>query len=152
MDQNQTVGTTMVSKLDRPEAYAALLEDIAKRWLAHDGLWFQAAEKEYGMEAIQLDAAAWEHFAALEAERIKKLFHLPENVGLPVLGEALGLRLYALLNRQEIIMADETRLIFRMNEYRVQTARQRKSLPDFPCKSVGLVEYASFARVINPRI
>lgn len=67
-----------------------------------------------------MDTAAWERFAALEAERIKTICRLPENGGIPVLKEALGLRLYALLNRQEIIESGENRIIFRMNECRVQ--------------------------------
>ena len=64
--------------------------------------------------------------------------------------QALGLRLYAFVNRQEIIDIDENRIVFRMNECRVQSARKRKNMPDFPCKSVGLVEYESFARTIDP--
>jgi len=39
-----------------------------------------------------------------------------------------------------------------MKDCRVQTARRRKGLPDFPCKPVGLVEYAGFAATIDPRI
>jgi len=36
-----------------------LLEDQAKNWLAHDGLWFQAVEKQFGLEkAIELDTEA----------------------------------------------------------------------------------------------
>jgi hypothetical protein len=143
----------LLTKLGTPEDYLHFIEDLAKRWLAHDGLWFQAVEKEYGMEAaIKTDAAAWERFTALEAERIKKFFNLPENGGIPALKEALGLRLYAFLNEQEIIDVDPDRIIFRMKDCRVQSARKRKALPDFPCKSVGLVEYEGFARAIDPRI
>lgn len=143
----------LLAKLENPEGCRILLEDLAKRWLAHDGLWFQAVEKEYGMDAaIKMDAAAWEKFTALEAERIKKLFNLPDNGGIPVLKEALGLRLYAFLNEQEIIDVDANKIIFRMNDCRVQSARKRKNLPDFPCKSVGLVEYAGFAKAIDARI
>lgn len=143
----------LLTKLGTPEDYLRLIEDMAKRWLAHDGLWFQAVEKEYGMEAaIKADAAAWERFTALEAERIKKLFNLPENGGIPALKEALGLRLYAFLNEQEIIDVVANRIIFRMNDCRVQSARKRKNMPDFPCKSVGLVEYEGFAKAIDSRI
>jgi hypothetical protein len=39
-----------------------------------------------------------------------------------------------------------------MNDCRVQSARKRKNLPDFPCKSVGLVEYSGFAQAIDPGI
>lgn len=131
----------------------ALLKDMAKRWLAHDGLWFQAVEKEYGLDAaIRLDAAAWEKFSAIEAARIKKFLNIPENGGIPALKQALGLRLYSFVNKQEIIDVDESRIIFRMNDCRVQSARRRKGLPDFPCKSVGMVEYESFAKTVDPRI
>jgi hypothetical protein len=39
-----------------------------------------------------------------------------------------------------------------MNECRVQAARKRKGLPDYPCKSAGLVEYPYFATAIDDRI
>jgi len=49
-----------MDKLSR-EQLEELLTDFAKRWLAHDGLWFQEVEKAHGMEeAIKLDAGAWE--------------------------------------------------------------------------------------------
>jgi len=39
-----------------------------------------------------------------------------------------------------------------MNDYRVQAARKRKGLTDYPCKSGGLVEYRAFAETIDSRI
>src|SRR5660397_70582 len=44
------------------------------------------------------------------------------------------------------------RVVFRMEECRVQLARGRRGLPDFPCKSVALVEYEGFAKTVDPRI
>ena len=135
------------------EQLHALLTDFAKRWLAHDGLWFQAAERAHGMEeAIRLDAAAWERFTVLEARRIMSFLGLKEGGGLPALKNALGCRLYRFVNVQEILEPEVGLLIFRMNNCRVQAARKRKKLPDFPCKPVGLVEYSGFARTIDPRI
>jgi hypothetical protein len=135
------------------EFLITLLEDMAKRWLAHDGLWFQTVEEELGMEeAIKLDAAAWGEFSKIEAARIKALLQLPADGGIPALKEALGLRLYAFINKQEIIEVDQNKIIFRMKDCRVQSARKRKGLPDFPCKTVGLVEYAVFAKSIDSRI
>ena len=116
----------------------ALIEDMAKRWLAHDGLWFQAAEKAYGMEeAIRIDAAAWARFSPLEAERIMRFLKIPPKGGIPALKQALGLRLYAFVNKQEIIDIDRNRIVFRMNDCRVQSARKRKNMPDFPASPVG---------------
>ncbi len=129
------------------------IADLAKRWLAHDGLWFQAVEGSYGMAAaIEADRAAWEKFTVIEAKRIKALLALPDNGGLEALAKALNFRLYAFINEQEIVRVDDSKLVFRMKECRVQTARKRRSLPDFPCKPVGEVEYSGFASTIDPRI
>ena len=134
------------------EELIAWLENAAKNWLAHDGLWFLAVEEAFGMEkAIELDAKAWERFTVIEARRIMKLRGIEPGGGIAALKEALQYRLYSLLNLQEIIDVDERTIIFRMNECRVQAARQRDGRPDFPCKPVGLVEYTNFARTIDPR-
>lgn len=135
------------------EKILELLVDSAKRWLAHDGLWFQAVERNHGIdEAIKLDIEAWEVFTVLEAKRIMKFLDLPANGGLKTLKKALNYRLYAFINVQESIEEGDNKLIFRMNNCRVQSARKRKNLPDFPCKPVGLVEYGKFAETIDPRI
>lgn len=135
------------------EELVDLLSDFAKRWLAHDGLWFQAVESHFGMDAaIRLDEEAWDRFTRVEGRRIKERLGLPEQAGLDGLEKALDLRLYALVNEQEAERVDEGTLRFRMKRCRVQEARHRKGLPDFPCKSVGLVEYAGFAGAIDPRI
>ncbi|MBD3403065.1 hypothetical protein GF420_09220, partial [candidate division GN15 bacterium] len=130
-----------------------MLVDFAKNWLAHDGLWFQAVENKFGMEAaIELDTVAWERFTVIEAKRIMARHGIPENGGLEALKKALGYRLYAVLNTQEIRNETENSFEFYMVDCRVQSARKRKQMPLFPCKSVGLVEYAGFAKTIDPRI
>lgn len=135
------------------EQLIGMLEDAAKNWLAHDGLWFLAVEADHGMEtAIKHDTTAWESFTVIEAKRIMKRHGIEPNSGLEGLKKALGLRLYAHLNIQEILEETENSFIFRMNDCRVQSARNRDGRPDFPCKSVGLVEYTSFASTIDPRI
>ncbi|MEO0137541.1 MAG: DUF6125 family protein [candidate division WOR-3 bacterium] len=135
------------------EELLQFLPDLAKNWLAHDGLWFLGVEEKYGMEvAIELDKKAWEKFTVIEAERIMKRFKIPAYSGIPGLIQALKFRLYAFINKQEIVEVSEKRCVLRMNECRVQEARKRKNLPDFPCKPVGLVEYAYFAKTIDPRI
>ncbi|MFC1477485.1 DUF6125 family protein [candidate division KSB1 bacterium] len=135
------------------EELITLAEVFAKNWLAHDGCWFLAAEEKYGLDtAIQLDTRSWERFAAVEARRIKEAFNLPENGGLEALDRAFSYRLYSMINRQESEWKDENTLIFRMLECRVQAARRRKNLPDFPCKPVGTVEFTQFAKTIDERI
>ena len=130
-----------------------MLEDFAKNWLAHDGLWFQAVEQRFGLDvAIELDRLAWERFTVIEARRIMERHGIAAGSGLAGLKRALGLRMYSLLNRQEIRNETADSFEFCMVDCRVQNARRRKGLPLFPCKSVGLVEYRKFAETIDPRI
>lgn len=130
-----------------------IIDIYAKNWLAIDGTWFLAAEEQFDIDtAIKLDTESWRRFSPIEAKRIMKEIGIPEDCGLEGLKTALQYRVYARLNKQSIEEIDETRFIFRMNKCRVQDARKRKGLPDFPCKSVGLVEYAEFARTIDKRI
>jgi hypothetical protein len=130
-----------------------MLRDAALNWLAHDGLWFLAVEDKFDMEmAIELDAKAWESFTVIEAKRIMKRHNIEPGGGIPALAKALRRRLYAFINEYEVVEQTEKRLVFHMNDCRVQSTRHRKGLPDFPCKSVGLVEYGGFAHTIDPRI
>jgi len=129
------------------------IQDAAKLWLAHDGLWFQAVEKDDGMEkAMAHDTTAWSRFSPIEARRIMKRLDLEPGGGIDALVRCLQHRLYAHLNEQEIVEKSDTRVIFRMKKCRVQLARQRHCLPDFPCKSVGVVEYSTFAKTVDPRL
>jgi uncharacterized protein DUF6125 len=127
---------------------------FAKNWLAHDGCWFLAAEERFGMDtAIELDARSWARFAAAEARRIMTTFEIPAGGGLPALEEALGLRLYSVVNEQSVEWSDDgQRLRFVMNQCHVQVARRRKGLADFPCRRVEIVEFETFAKTIDPRI
>jgi hypothetical protein len=130
-----------------------LLTDASKNWLAHDGLWFRAVEDQFGIEAaMELDRKAWEKFTVIEAKRIMRRLGLEPGGGISALIKALNFRLYAHINVQEIAEQSETRCIFRMNRCRVQEARKRRGLADFPCKSVGIVEYSGFAKTIDSRI
>jgi len=145
-------GLAALEAMTKEELIRVCLDD-AKNWLAHDGLWFQAVEKDHGMDAaIEADRLAWEQFTVIEAQRVLARLGLEPGGGIPALVRCLEHRLYARLNVQEVVEVSDTRAVFRMNDCRVQSARQRKRLPDFPCKSVGLVEYAEFARTVDPRI
>lgn len=130
-----------------------LMEELAKNWLANDGVWFQAVEKSHGMnDAKRCNDTCWTRFSPFEAWSIKELLGLPEKAGLDGLKKGLQLRMYAHVNSQEIIDESPESIIFRMSDCRVQSARKRKGLPDYPCKSVGLVEYSYFAETIDSGI
>ncbi len=133
------------------EELIALIEIYSKNWLAMDGLWFQSIERENGIDnAMHHDEAVWSSFTVIEAKRIKKFLNLPEHAGIEGLKQALQLRLYANLNKNEIIVEGNS-LIYKVRDCRVQSARTRKQMPLHPCKPVGIVEYSEFAKVIDSR-
>ncbi|MBI4284532.1 MAG: cytosolic protein [Chloroflexi bacterium] len=137
------------------EALVDLTEEMAKNWLACDGIWFQTIEKNYDYEMLtakRINDTNWVRFSYIEAKIIMSRLGLPENGGLPALKEALKYRQYALVNQQEIVEAGDNKLIFRMIDCRVQAARKKRGLPDYPCKSAGIVEYSRFAEGIDARI
>ena len=129
-----------------------LIEIYSKDWLALDGVWFQSIEERCGMDAaMEHDVAVWRRFTQIEARRIKAFLRLGEHPGLEGLAQALRLRLYANINADRIEI-DGNVLTYSVIECRVQAARGRKGIPYHPCKRVGLVEYAGFAREIDSRI
>ena len=122
----------------------------AKNWLAHDGLWFQSIEEKYGMDmAIDMDREAWRKFTVIEARRLIDFLQLGRNSGINGLKKALLFRLYSCLNEDEIVVESNNVLIYRVKTCRVQMARRKKGMADFPCKSVGIVEYSLFAKTID---
>jgi hypothetical protein len=129
------------------------LAELAKRWLAMDGLWFQAAEKKFGIDvAIELDKEAWRRFSPIEAKRIMSFLGIEPGGGLDALEKCLQYRCYSYINVQEITRPAPDKLVLKMVKCRVQDARHRKNMTPFPCKQVGIIEYTEFARTIDPRI
>ncbi|PLW93227.1 MAG: cytosolic protein [Marinilabiliales bacterium] len=135
------------------EKLLELKEAVAVNWLATDGVWFQSVEFTRGMfDAKRCNDTTWAHFSPFEAWSIKEFLGLPEKPGLEGLKEALNYRLYGAVNKQSFTEETENSFVFQMNDCRVQSARKRKGLDDYPCKSGGLVEYTTFAEAIDSRI
>lgn len=133
------------------EQLRSLREALSINWLANDGIWFQAVEERHGMTlAQQCNDAAWARFSPFEAGCIMAASE--ESSPLACLEAALHRRLYAHINRYTIRQPDDQTLILEMNDCRVQSARKRRGLPDYPCKSGGTVEYTTFANAIDPAI
>jgi len=130
-----------------------LVSALGANWIAGDGVWFQAVETIYGMnDAKRCNDSCWTRFSPFEAWSIRQILGLPECSGIEGLKKALQFRMYASVNVQSIEDESPDGIIFRMNDCRVQSARKRRGLEDYPCKSVGLVEYGRFVEGIDPRI
>lgn len=143
------ITASSVDDLDR-EQLISLLQVYAKNWLAHDGCWFLSIEEKHGMdEAIDLDRESWLKFTIVEAKRLIEFLELGENSGIEGLAKALKFRLYSTINEDRIEIANEKTLLYYIKTCRVQAARRKKGLSDFPCDSVGIIEYSLFAKTID---
>jgi hypothetical protein len=136
-----------------PETMTNVGQALRTAWLAADGVWFQAVESRAGMDAAKrVNDTCWARFAPLEAARAKAMLGLPDDGSIPALKQALAARMYGRLNKWEFVEETENSVVFRMTDCRVQTARKRKGLADYPCKSGGTTEYTGFSHEIDPRI
>ena len=121
------------------EKLISLIDAMSVNWLANDGLWFQAVENSHDMcTGKRCNDTCWTRYSPVEAAMIKSFLQLPQQSGLGGLEQALSFRLYARINEQASERSGDE-LIFRMVKCRVQEARRRKGLPDYPCKSAGVV-------------
>jgi len=128
-------------------------EVIAINWLANDGIWFQEIEFNYSIkEAKHCNDLCWLNFSPFEALSICEYLKLSADSGLNGLKTALNYRLYALINKQSVHDDLEKSFVFQMDDCRVQSARKRKGLNDYPCKSAGIIEYTEFAKAIDSKI
>ncbi len=137
--------------LSREQLIALLLDD-SKNVIAMDGVWFQAIEKEQGMNsAMHFDEEAWKVYTKAEARRIKKFLGLEEHCGLEGLAKALQYRMVDRPNPSETVINGNI-LTYKIKVCRVQEARTRKGMPLHPCKSAAIYEYTGFAEAIDSRI
>jgi hypothetical protein len=135
------------------EELLLLLKDIAKTWVTGDGIWFQAVESSLGMTAAKMvNDACWSHFGRLESLKVSEHLELGTNGGLEALERALHLELYSTISAHSAGWEKDGSLVFTINECRVQDARRRKQMDDYPCKSAGMTQYTGFAKSVDPRI
>jgi hypothetical protein len=129
-----------------------LIKALSLNWLTGDGIWFRTVEDNHDMyTSKRCNDTCWTRYSPLEAAMIKSFLKLPEQSGLEGLEQALNLRLYTHINEQ-IIDRSGNELVLRMVKCLVQQTRKINKLPDYPCKSAGMVEFPAFAKTIDSRI
>ncbi len=134
------------------DSLISLIKALSLNWLTSDGMWFRTVEDNHDMyTSKRCNDTCWTRYSPLEAAMIKSFLKLPAQSGLDGLEKALSLRLYTHINEQ-VIERSGNELVLRMAKCLVQQTRKINKLPDYPCKSAGMVEFPTFARTIDPRI
>jgi hypothetical protein len=119
---------------------------------AVDGLYFLGIEGKFDTEsATEIDKNVWEIMGKIEARRIKETFKI-EGHDLSDLVAALKLTSWSLDLENKEIIEEESRVLFRNTECRVQNTRLKKGLSEFPCKNVRWGYLKTFAKEINGNI
>jgi hypothetical protein len=134
------------------DSLISLIKALSLNWLTSDGMWFRTVEDNHDMyTSKRCNDTCWTRYSPLEAAMIKSFLQLPEQSGLEGLERALNLRLYTHINEQ-VIERSGNELVLRMVKCLVQQTRKINKLPDYPCKSAGMVEFPTFAKTIDARI
>ncbi len=134
------------------ERLVSLIKAMSANWLTNDGVWFRTVEDNHDMyTSKRCNDSCWTRYSPVEASIIKSFLHLPEQSGLDGLEQALKFRLYANINEQTIERSGDG-LTLHIVKCLVQKTRASQGLPDYPCKSAGLVEFDTFATTIDSRI
>jgi hypothetical protein len=124
---------------------------FAKNWYTLDGLWFRAAEEEYGLEAaLKLDYKMWESDGIIEAKRIKKLFHLSDG-GPEGVVKAIHFMTWAPSTGYRCEPTPNG-VLWTCTYCPAQEARKRNGLVEHPCKPAGISCFGGAAQVIDPMV
>ncbi len=117
-----------------------------------DGLYFVGIEDKFGTEAAtEIDANVWSVMGKLEARRLREVLGFePDNI------EAISNYIKATgwhLDLEDVeLEISDNKIIERNIDCRVQSARLKKGLDEFPCKPVRFGYLQSFFKELNPNI
>jgi hypothetical protein len=120
--------------------------------LTLDGLWFLCVERDQGTaEAIRLDEEVWRRMGISEARLLKRFLSLDKVTSLEEICRIyLMTPVFGNMGGQAEIRGDKC--ILSVTECHPQKARIRKSLGEFPCKTVGVAYFEGLLGEMSPDI
>lgn len=141
----------MLGQLSKDTLIELLLLHVRNLWRV-DGLYFLGIEEKFGTQAAtEIDVNCWRLMGKLEAKELREILQVKDN-SIASLMYLLKNTSWALYQVKKEIEIARDRLVFRVTDCRVQQARIRKGLSEFPCKQVRYGYLKSFAEEFNPNI
>ncbi|MEM2916805.1 MAG: DUF6125 family protein [Candidatus Bathyarchaeia archaeon] len=141
----------MLSQLSKEKLVELLLLHVRNLWRV-DGLYFLGIEEKFGTEAAtQIDANCWRLMGKLEARELRETLQVKDN-SIASLMYLLRNTSWAIYQAGKEIEIASGKAVFRVTDCRVQQARIRKGLGEFPCKQVRYGYLKSFAEEFNPNV
>jgi hypothetical protein len=124
---------------------------LLRQYRLTDAYWFLAVEDTFGIEAaVKLNEDIWTRMGGLAAKEIRERFPLEEE-GVARVLEALSYFPWTVIVGYEMEETPDGARI-RVRHCPPQAARLRTGRGEFPCKSMHLGEFMSFAKEIDERV
>lgn len=118
-----------------------------------DGLYFLGMEEKFGTEAAtEIDAEVWQIIAKIEAKKLRRMFQVGENAGIPTIMNLLLESSWALDQPFKTIVISDNQAVLTIDRCRTQEARLKKGLSEFPCKKVRFGYLKNFAKTLNSNV
>lgn len=141
----------MLSKLPKDKLVDLLILHIRNLWRV-DGLYFLGIEERFGTEAAtEIDVNCWRLLAKLEVRELREALGVKDS-SMASFMHVLRNTSWALYQVGKEIEVKGDSCIIRVTDCRVQQARIRKGLKEFPCKQVRYGYLKSFAEEFNPNM
>lgn len=180
-EESETDACAGSSRKPDKEFLIRWMADALRRTVVHYGFWLKELEYQFGMKAaLEIEKEVAQTSFSIQVKRLAKILNIELQDGLPAvlyrmdekqLEELLdGICLNWLANDGVWFQAIEKKFgMFdakRCNDtcwtrfspyeaYRIKTLLglpEQGGLEYYPCKSVGVVEYRTFAETVDPRI
>ncbi len=114
-----------------------------------DGLYFLGIEEQFGSEnASEIDRKVWEVMGKIEARRLKEILGVKGD-DIPTIMETLRATSWSLDLEDKQIIVKKDGGMFRNTNCRVQLARERIGLGEFPCRMVRWGYLKNFVKEFN---
>lgn len=127
------------------------LDFLLRQYRLTDAYWFLGVEDTFGTEAaVKLNEDIWTRMGRLAAKEIKERFQLEEQ-GVSRVLEALSYFPWTVIVGYETEETNDEGVI-RVPYCPPQAARLREGRGEFPCKSMHLGEFTSFAKEIDEKV
>ncbi|NIN67337.1 MAG: hypothetical protein GTO63_22085 [Anaerolineae bacterium] len=127
------------------------LDFLLRQYRLTDAFWFLAVEDTFGTEAaVKLNEDIWTRMGGLAAKEIQERFQL-EDRGVARVLEALSYFPWTVIVGYDMEESEDGATI-RVPHCPPQAARLRAGRGEFPCKSMHLGEFTSFAKEIDERV
>ena len=143
-----------MAELDYSQIPAEKLVELCSKSLhTVDGLWFTLLEEKYGLNvALDMDVEVCRRFCLIHGRRLLKTFAIKDDSPIQALVSMMQVDPMLFIYKPEIVTLTDSKAVFRCTDCPPQKARIRDGKGEFPCKSVGVAIFTSYAESVDSKV